>query len=68
VSEAAALQYLVRRHGKAEHSVAVFAWRGAEMKQRVTWPQRGSYAGVRTWHTRGGDDYMGCAWSGGGGR
>jgi hypothetical protein len=42
--------------------------RRAERKRWGTQPRRGSYAGIRTRHARGGCGSMGCAWSGCGGR
>jgi hypothetical protein len=42
--------------------------RRAERKRRGTRTRRGSYAGIKTRHARGGGGCMGCAWSGRGER
>jgi hypothetical protein len=50
--------------GRAEWGGSLVAAEEEEGNGVSTWPLRG----IRARHTRGGGGYMGCAWSGGGGR
>jgi hypothetical protein len=69
VSKAAALALgAVARQGRALVGYIRKERSRAERKGRGTRPRRGSYVGIRTRHARGGGGYMGCVWSGGGGR